>query len=232
MSIVPGVMTDVWDFVSPAKSLDEFEPYKTSYVEGSGVENIDISPDGEFVVSITGRTVNFWNILKGDEEYERHVMNDRSSATIEKHEPYYNLVDIEFSAIGNYYLVGSNSYQSWMDEVTPASRMTLYNMTHSIGVASRTFRTRQINDTLIEDTAISPDETTYAACTEMTANPESCTINFWGIETGEVVNSITYQKGEVVKRKIVGIAEISIDERISIISEIFAIVNKHAPGEI
>ncbi|WP_321430238.1 hypothetical protein [uncultured Methanolobus sp.] len=43
MSIVPGVMTDVWDFVSPAKSLDELEPYKTSCVEGSGVENIDIS---------------------------------------------------------------------------------------------------------------------------------------------------------------------------------------------
>lgn len=41
-----------------------------------------------------------------------------------------------------------------------------------------------------------------------------------------------YQKGEVVKRKIVEIAEISIDERISIISEILAIVNKHAPEEI
>ena len=191
MSIVPGVMTDFWDFISPAKSLDEFEPYKTSYVEGSGVENIDISPDGRFVVSSTGRTVNFWNVLKGDEEYGRHVMNDESSATIEKHEPYYNLVDIEFSAIGNYYLVGSNSYQSWMDDVTPASSLTLYNMTHSIGVASRTFRTHQINDTLIEDTAISSDEATYAACTEMTANPESCTITFWDIETGEVVNSIT-----------------------------------------
>jgi len=35
-----------------------------------------------------------------------------------------------------------------------------------------------------------------------------------------------YQKGEIQKRKIVETAEISIDERISIISEIFAIVNK------
>jgi len=34
-----------------------------------------------------------------------------------------------------------------------------------------------------------------------------------------------YQKGEIQKRKIVETAEISIDERISIISEIFAIVN-------
>jgi transposase len=35
-----------------------------------------------------------------------------------------------------------------------------------------------------------------------------------------------YQKGDVKKRKIVETAEISIDERISIISEMFAIVNK------
>jgi hypothetical protein len=35
-----------------------------------------------------------------------------------------------------------------------------------------------------------------------------------------------YQKVEIQKRKIVETAEISIDERISIISEIFAIVNK------
>ena len=35
-----------------------------------------------------------------------------------------------------------------------------------------------------------------------------------------------YQKGDIKKRKIVETAEISIDERISIISEMFAIVNK------
>lgn len=38
-----------------------------------------------------------------------------------------------------------------------------------------------------------------------------------------------YQKGEIRKRKIVETAQISIDERISIISEIFAIVNKREP---
>jgi WD40 repeat protein len=190
MSIVPGVMTDVWDFVSPAKSLDEFEPHKTSCVEGSGVENIDISPDGKFVVSSTLGTVNFWDIVKRDERFGYHKQNDDTSAIVKKHEPYYNLVDIEFSKPGNYYLVGSNSDYPYYKGRT-ASYLTLYNMTHSIGVASRTFRTHQINDTLIEDTAISPDETTYAACTEMTANPESCTITFWDVETGEVVNSIT-----------------------------------------
>ncbi|MEZ5334103.1 MAG: hypothetical protein R2741_02115 [Methanolobus sp.] len=183
-------MTDVWDLVSPAKSLDEFEPFKTSYVEGHGVENIDISPDNKFVVSSTLSTVNFWNTVRRDELYGRHMQNDGTSATVEDHEPYYNLVDIEFSTPGNYCLVGSNSNHPYYGGVI-ASHLTLYNMTHSIGVASRTFRTHQINDTLIEDTAISPDETTYAACTEMTANPESCTITFWDIETSEVVNSIT-----------------------------------------
>jgi WD40 repeat protein len=190
MSIVPGVMTDVWDFVSPAKSLDEFEPYKTSLVAGSGVKNIDISPDGKFVVSSTLGIVNLWDTADLDLLYGYHVMNDESGATVKQREPYYNLVDIEFSKPGNYYLVGSNSNHPHYGGMT-ASHLTLYNMTHSIGVASRTFRTHQITDILIEDTAISPDETTYAACTEMTANPESCTITLWDIETGEVVNSIT-----------------------------------------
>ncbi|WP_292461490.1 hypothetical protein [Methanolobus sp.] len=190
MSILPGVMTDVWDFVSPAKSLDEFEPLKTSYVEGSDVENIDISPDGKFIVSSTLGTVNFWDTLDLDLLYGYHVVNDGSGATIEKEEPYYNLVDVEFSTLGNYYLVGSNSNHPHYVGIT-ASHLTLYNMTHSIGVASRVFRTHQINNTLIEDTAISPDESTYTACTEMTANPESCTITFWDMGTGEVVNSIT-----------------------------------------
>ena len=191
MSIVPGVMTDARDLVSPAKSLDEFEPFKTSYLEGGDAKSIDISPDGKFVASSTLRTVNFWNILKADEEYGRHVTNDGSSATIEKREPYRNIVDIEFSAIGNYYLVGSNNDNYWAYDETPASHLTLYNMTHSKGVASRTFRTHQINGIFIEDTAISPDESTYAACTEMTANPERCNITLWDIESGDVVNSIT-----------------------------------------
>ncbi|SFM28474.1 WD40 repeat domain-containing protein [Methanolobus profundi] len=190
MSIVPGVMTDVWDLVSPAKSLDEFEPYKTSYVEGSDVENIDISPDGKFVVSSTLGTVNFWNIVRRDERFGYHKQNDGTSATVEDHEPYYNLVDIEFSTPGNYYLVGSNSDYPYYKGRT-SSHLTLYYMTHSKGVASDYLRGHEINDTLIEDTAISPDETTYAACTEMTANPESCTITLWDIETGKVVNSIT-----------------------------------------
>ncbi|SFM28455.1 WD40 repeat domain-containing protein [Methanolobus profundi] len=190
MSIVPGVMTDVWDVISPAKSLDEFEPFKTSLVTGSGVENVDISPDGKFVVSSTLGMVNLWDAADLDLLYGYHVMNDESGATVKQREPYYNLVDIEFSKPGNYYLVGSNSDHPHYGGME-ASHLTLYNMTHSIGVASRTFRTHQINDTLIEDTAISPDETTYAACTEMTTNPESCTITLWDIETGEVANSIT-----------------------------------------
>jgi WD40 repeat protein len=190
MSMLPGVLTDAWDLVSPAKSLDEFEPFKTSYVEGSDVRNIDISPDGKFVASSTLRTVNFWNIIRRDELYGRHMMNDGSSATIEKHEPYYNIVNIEFSAIGNYYLVASNNQDSLRDGIT-ASHLTLYYMTHSKGVTSDFLRTHQINGTFIEDTAISPDESTYAACTEMTANPERSTITFWDVESGEVVNSIT-----------------------------------------
>ncbi len=117
-------------------------------------------------------------------------MNDGSSYTVIKREPYWNIVDIEFSEIGNYYLVGSNSNSLYDGEIE-ASHLTLYNMTHSRGVASRVFRTHQINGIFIEDTAISPDENTYVACTEMTANPESCTITFWDIKTGEVVNSIT-----------------------------------------
>jgi WD40 repeat protein len=190
MSMLPGVMTDVWDFVSPAKSLEEFEPVKTSYVEGSDVKNIDISPDGKFVVSSTLRTVNLWNIVRRDEFYGRHMQNDGSSATVEDYEPYRNIVDVEFSAIGNYYLVGSNNQHLSSDGII-ASHLTLYNMTYSKGVASRVFRTHQINNTFIEDTAISPGESTYAACTEMTANPERCTITLWDIESGEVVNSIT-----------------------------------------
>nr|WP_321497311.1 hypothetical protein [uncultured Methanolobus sp.] len=190
MSIVPGVMTDVWDFVSPAKSLDEFEPFKTSYVDGSSVGNIDISPDVKFVASSTLRTVNFWDLQSNDEFFGYHVMNDGSSSTVKDREPYYNLVDIEFSAIGNYYLVCSNSNSLYDGEIE-ASHLTLYNMTHSKGVASKVFRTRKINGIFIEDTAISPDETTYVACTEMTANPERCNITFWDIENGDVVNSIT-----------------------------------------
>lgn len=38
-----------------------------------------------------------------------------------------------------------------------------------------------------------------------------------------------YKKGEVQKRKIVESEEFSVDDRISIISEIFAIVNKKEP---
>lgn len=191
LPIIPEFIAFIYDFVSPPKSLEEFEPFKTSYVEGSGVENIDISPDGKFVISSTGRTVNFWDTKDGDDFYGYHVMNDGSSATIKKHEPHRNIVDTEFSMTGNYYLVGSNNDESWAYDEIPESHLTLYNMTHSIGVASRTFRTHQINDIFIEDTAISPDETIYAACTEMTEDPESCTITFWDIETGEVVNSIT-----------------------------------------
>ena len=190
MSMLPGVLTDAWDLVSPAKSLDEFEPIKTSYVDGSSVENIDISPDGKFVASSTLRTVNFWDLQSNDEFFGHHVMNDGSSSTVKDCEPYYNLVDIEFSTIGNYYLVGSNSNSLYGGEIE-ASHLTLYNMTHSKGVASRVFRTQQINGIFIEDTAISPDETTYVACTEMTANPERCNITFWDIESGDVVNSIT-----------------------------------------
>ena len=191
MSMLPGVLTDAWDLVSPAKSLDEFVPYKTSYLEGGDAKSIDISPDGKFVASSTLRTVNFWDILERDELYERHMQNDGSSATIEKREPYRNIVDIEFSAIGNYYLVGSNNDNYWAYDETPASHLTLYNMTHSRGIASRVFRTHQINGIFIGDTAISPDESTYAACTEMTANPERCNITLWDIESGDVVNSIT-----------------------------------------
>jgi hypothetical protein len=169
MSMLHGVLTDTWDLVSPAKSLDEFKPYKTSYLGGGDAKSIDISPDGKFVVSSTGRTINFWNVLRTDEKYGRHVMNDGSSATIEKREPYRNIVDIEYSAIGNYYLVGSNSNNLY-DGGIEASHLTLYNMTHSKGVDSRVFRTHQINGIFIEDTAISPDETTYASCTEMAAD--------------------------------------------------------------
>jgi WD40 repeat protein len=190
LSILPGVMTDAWDLVSLAKSLDEFEPFKTSYVEGSGVKNIDISPDRKFVVSSTLRTVNFWDTMEGDEIYGYHVMNDGSSSTVERNEPYYNLVDIEYSTLGNYYLVGSNSDHPHYDGIT-ASHLTLYNMTNGKGVASDYLRGHQINDIFIEDTTISPDESTYAACTEMYADPESSTITFWDMETGEVVNSIT-----------------------------------------
>lgn len=190
MSMLPGVLTDAWDLISPTKSLDEFEPFKTSYVDGSGVGNIDISPDGYFVASSTLRTVNFWDLQSNDEFFGYHVMNDGSSSTVKDREPYYNLVDIEFSAIGNYYLVCSNSNSLYDGEIE-ASHLTLYNMTHSKGVASKVFRTRKINGIFIEDTAISPDETTYVACTEMTANPERCNITFWDIESGDVVNSIT-----------------------------------------
>ncbi|MDW7732175.1 MAG: hypothetical protein SCH66_07070 [Methanolobus sp.] len=190
ISILPGVMTDVWDFVSPAKSLDEFEPFKTSLVAGSGVKNIDISPDGKFVVSSTLGMVNLWDTVDLDLLYGYHVVNDESGATVKQREPYYNLVDIEFSTPGNYYLVGSNSNHPHYGGMT-ASHLTLYYMTHKEkGVVSDYLRTHQINDTLIEDTAISPGESTYAACTEMTANPEKCTITFWDMETGEVVNSI------------------------------------------
>jgi WD40 repeat protein len=190
LSMLPGVLTDAWDLVSPAKSLDEFEPFKTSYLEGGDTKSIDISTDGKFVVSSTGSAINFWNRLQGDESFDHHVMNDESSYTVIKREPYWNIVDIEFSEIGNYYLVGSNSNSLYDGEIE-ASHLTLYNMTHSRGVASRVFRTHQVNGIFIEDTAISPDENTYVACTEMTANPESCTITFWDIKTGEVVNSIT-----------------------------------------
>ncbi len=189
MSMLPGVLTDAWNLVSPAKSLDEFEPFKTSYLQGGDTKSSDISPDGKFIASSTGRTVNFWDVQSNDEFFGYHVMNDGSSSTVKDREPYRNIADIEFSAIGNYYLVCSNS-NNFYDGGIEASHLTLYNMTHSKGVASKVFRTHQINGIFIEDTAISPDETTYVACTEITANPESCNITFWDIESGDVVNSI------------------------------------------
>lgn len=188
--MLPGVITDVWDVVSPAKSLDEFDPVKTSYVEGNIINGIDISPDGQFVASSTIRTVNLWDILKLDKLYGRHVMNDVRGATIEKHEPYDNIVDLEFSSGGNYLLAGSSGKTSRFIYRTlvhmEGSYLTLYEMN-----TSKVIRIHEINTTFIEDTAISPDEKIYTTCTEMSANPERCTITFWDIESGEVVNSIT-----------------------------------------
>jgi WD40 repeat protein len=172
--------------MSPAQSLNDFEPLKVSYAEGSNIVAVDSSMDGRLIVSgcQIGNSVTLWDRTEGERSYGYPIIIDGSSFTQLIERDPYPVTDVKFSPDGAYVLVGSYGH-NYLYYGDVGSRITMYEV-----ASSKVVRVHDVNKTIVQEVAFSPDGSAYAASYEMSENPEKCTINLWDTQTGEITGSI------------------------------------------